>query len=141
MRIVLDTNVVLSALLWHGTPYQLLLSIRQRSDVLLYSSLVLLEELADVLTRTSASKRLALIDKSAREVLADYIEAIELVEPTAVPRVIIADADDDHVIAAAVAAHADWIVSGDRKHLLPLGNHQGIAIIDAAEAVRRLASG
>ena len=141
MRIVLDTNVVLSALLWRGTPYQLLQNVRQRHDVQLYSSLMLLEELADVLTRTSASRRLALIAKHAREVLADYVEAIELVEPTSVPRVIIGDADDDHVIAAAVAAHADLIISGDRKHLLPLGNHQGIAIIDAAEAVKRLASG
>lgn len=48
---------------------------------------------------------------------------------------------DDQVIAAAVAARADLIVSGDRKHLLPLGSHQGIDIVDAAEAVRRIASG
>jgi predicted nucleic acid-binding protein len=44
------------------------------------------------------------------------------------------DADDDHVIAAAVAAQADLIVSGDRKHLLPLGTHAGIRIVAAAEA-------
>lgn len=51
------------------------------------------------------------------------------------------DVDDDQVIAAAVAARADLIVLGDRKHLLPLGSHQGIDIVDAAEAVRRIASG
>ena len=48
------------------------------------------------------------------------------------------DPDDDQVIAAAVAAHADLIVSGDRKHLLPLRNHAGIDIVDAAEAIRRI---
>ena len=43
-------------------------------------------------------------------------------------------------IAAEVeAARADLIVSGDRKHLLPLGSHQGIAIVEATEAVRRIA--
>jgi predicted nucleic acid-binding protein len=42
------------------------------------------------------------------------------------------------VIAAAVAAQADLIVSGDRKHLLPLGSHAGISIVDAAEALRRI---
>lgn len=141
MRIVLDTNVVLSALLWRGTPHHLLAAIGQRSSIQLYSSTALLEELADVLTRPSATKRLALIGRSAREVLADYVEAIELVEPATVPRVVIGDVDDDQVIAAAVAARADLIVSGDRKHLLPLGSHQGIEIIDAAEAIRRIASG
>lgn len=94
-----------------------------------------------VLTRPSATKRLALISRSAREVLADYVEAIKLVEPASVPRVVAGDDDDDQIIAAAVAARADLIVSGDRKHLLPLGSHQGIDIVDAAEAVRRIAAG
>jgi putative PIN family toxin of toxin-antitoxin system len=141
VRIVLDTNVVLSSLLWRGTPHHLLAAIAQRSGIQLYSSTALLEELADVLTRPSATKRLALIDRSAREVLADYVEAIDLVEPASVPRVVVGDVDDDQVIAAAVAARADLIVSGDRKHLLPLGSHQSIDIVDAAEAVRRIAAG
>ena len=136
MRIVLDTNVVLSALLWHGTPYRLLDAIQQRSSTQLYSSTALLEELTDVLTRPSATKRLALIEKTAATVLADYVEVIELIAPTTVPRVVPGDIDDDQVIAAAVAAEADLIVSGDRKHLLPLGSHAGIAIVDAAEALR-----
>ena len=49
--------------------------------------------------------------------------------------------DDKDVAAVAVAARADLIVSGDCKHLLPLGSHQGIDIVDAAEAVRRIDSG
>ena len=44
----------------------------------------------------------------------------------------------DHVIAAAVAARAELIVTGDRKHLLPIGSHQGIAIVTAREVVDRL---
>jgi uncharacterized protein len=136
VRIVLDTNVVLSALLWRGTPYRLLEAIGQRSSSQLYSSTALLEELTDVLTRPSAIKRLALIEKTAATVLADYVEVIELVAPTTVPRVVPGDIDDDQVIAAAVAAEANLIVSGDRKHLLPLGTHAGIAIVDVAEALR-----
>jgi len=49
------------------------------------------------------------------------------------------DADDDHVIVAAIAARAKLIVTGDRRHLLPIGTHQGIAIITAAEALLRIA--
>ena len=141
MRIVLDTNVVLSGLLWRGAPHDLLVTIGQRSSIHLYSSPALLEELADVLARPSATKRLALIDRSAHDVLADYVEAVELVEMANVPRVVGGDIDDDQVIAAAVAARADLLVSGDRKHLLPLDSHQGIDIVDAVEALRRITAG
>jgi len=140
VRIVLDTNVVLSALLWRGTPHHLLIAIARSPSIQLHGSTAMLEELTDVLARPSATRRLGLIGKSAREVLADYIDAITLVEPAIVPRVVIGDVDDDQVIAAAVAARADLIVSGDRKHLLSLGSHQGIEIVSAAEALRRIAS-
>ena len=138
MRIVLDTNVVLSALLWRGTPYQLLEAIRNRSETRLFTSPALLDELAGVLTRSSPTKRLAVIGKTARAVLADYVEAAEVVEPEHVPRVVPNDADDDQVIAAAVTAGADWIVSGD-VDLLSMGSYQGIPIITAAQAVEQIA--
>jgi len=56
-----------------------------------------------------------------------------------VPRVVRNDPDDDHVLACALAAQANLIVSGDRKHLLPLGSYQGIDIVTAAEALKRFA--
>lgn len=136
MRIVLDTNVVMSALLWRGPPYRLLAAIRQRTRMQLYSSTVLLEELTDVLTRPAATKQLTAIGKAAREVLADYLEAIELVEPTELPRVV-RDPDDDHVLACALAAQADLIVTGD-SDLLDLNGFQNIPIVTAAEALRRI---
>ena len=134
MRLVLDTNVVFSALLWRGKPYALLQALRQLSGFQLFSSPVLVAELADVLSRPSATKQLALIERQARDVLADYVLAVDLVEPATVPRVVPTDADDDHVIAAAVAAQADLIVSGD-SDLLNLANHQGIRIVTAAQAL------
>ena len=137
MRIVLDTNVALSALLWRGKPYQLLEAIRQRSDIRLFSSPTLLAELADVLSRPSPTKQLAVIGRSARAVLADYIAVVEIVEPLNVPRVVPTDADDDHVIAAAVTANATLIVSGD-SDLLSMGSHQGIDILSAAMAVEQI---
>lgn len=137
MRIVLDTNVVLSALLWRGMPYRLLDAIRSRGEARLFTSPALLDELADVLTRPSATKRLAVIGKAAREVLTDYVDAVEVVEPEHVPRVVPNDADDDQVIAAALAAGADWIVSGDAD-LLAMGSHQGIPIIAAALAMEQI---
>ena len=129
--------MVLSALLWRGTPHQLLTAIGQQPSVQLNSSAALLDELADVLTRPSATKRLAVIGKTAREVLSDYVEVLELVEPTTVPRVVLGDPDDDQVLAVALAAHADLIVSGD-SDLLNIASYQGIPIVTAAQAVQQI---
>jgi len=137
VRIVLDTNVVLSALLWRGTPYNLFQSIRQQEQVRLFTSAVLLEELAEVLIRPSPTKRLTIIGRTARDVLEDYFNVAEVVTPLATPSVIAADADDDHVIAAATESKADLIVSGDR-HLLALGVYQGIRTLTPTDALARL---
>lgn len=75
---------------------------------------------------------------SIAALVAQYTALVSLVAPASVPRVVADDADDDHVIAAAVAARAELIVTGDRKHLLPIGSHQGIAIVTAREVVERL---
>ena len=137
MRIVLDTNVVVSALLWRGTPYRLLDAIRSRRDARLLTSPALLDELARVLTRPSASMRLAAAGKTVHEALANYVDAVEIVEPEHVPRVVPDDADDDLVIAAALAAGADWIVSGDAD-LLSMKSHQEIPILTPTQAMQRL---
>jgi uncharacterized protein len=60
---------------------------------------------------------------------------VDLAAPTTTPRVVTNDIDDDHVIAAAVAARADFTTPGDR-HLLTLRSHQGIRIITPAEALQ-----
>jgi putative PIN family toxin of toxin-antitoxin system len=135
MRIVLDTNVALSALLWRGTPYALLRTVRRRPDLRLFASPALLTELADVLTRPVPTKRLSLIARAGQDVLADYREALEMVVPLSTPAVVAADPDDDPVIAAAVAAEADMLVSGDR-HLLVLDGYDKIRIVTPAEAFR-----
>ena len=106
---------------------------RQRQDHL-FTSPALLAELADVLTRPFAAKRLALLGRTGNELLADYAGFAEMVTPRRVPEVVIADPDDDQVIAAAVAAKADIIASGDH-HLLSLGTHQRIRILHPADVL------
>lgn len=88
-----------------------------------------------MLVRPLPSQRLVLIGRAAHDVLADYIDAVELVRPQSVPPVITADADDDHVLAAAVMAQADLLVSGDR-HLLTLRSYQNTRIVAPIEAIR-----
>lgn len=138
MRLVLDTNVVLSALVWRGTPHRLLTQIRQQLEIhRLFSSEALLTELAKVLNRPHLAEPLAAIDRSAADVLADYAQAVEIVTPAPLPPIITADPDDDQVLACALAAHVDAIVSGDAD-LLDLKNFQGIPILTAAQAIAKI---
>jgi predicted nucleic acid-binding protein len=99
---------------------------------------VLLGELANTLGYTKFTKRIESFGTSIAALAAQYAALVNPVAPASVLRVAANDADDDHVIAAAVAARAELIVTGDRKHLLPIGTHQGIAIVTAREVVDRL---
>ena len=62
MRLVLDTNIVLSGLLWRGAPHELLTHIKLTRTLQLVSSQIMLDELADVLTRKQCITRLATIE-------------------------------------------------------------------------------
>ena len=138
LRLVLDTNIVVAALLWNGPPRRLIELAIEGEAVELFSSPVLLDELAHTLGYAKFAGRIATFGTSIDALVEQYNALVSLVAPAAVPRVVINDADDDHVIAAAVAARAALIVTGDRKHLLPIGSHQGIAIVTAREVIDRL---
>lgn len=140
LRLVLDTNIVVSGLLWNG-PSRRLIELAIEGDVVeLYSSPMLLDELSHTLGYARFAVRIRAFGTSVGELVSQYASLVSLVIPVSVPRLVIGDADDDHVIAAAVAARAGLIVTGDRKHLLPIGSHQDIGIVTARAAIERLAA-
>jgi len=137
MRWVLDTNVVVSALLWGGKPY-LLLQKAVDGEVELFTSPSLVAELGDILVRRPhLTRKLADMGLTVSSVTSLYLNFAQVVTPLLVARVVPNDSDDDHVVACALSAIADAIVSGDR-HLLDLHEHQGISMITVAEAVKRI---
>ena len=137
MRAVLDTNVVVSGLIWRASPRQVLDAARDKR-LTLYTSGVLLDELAEVLSRPHLASVIAENHTSPAFLMQRYGMLAQIVGPAQTARVVAKDIDDDAVIACALAAQADWIVSGD-AHLLNLKHYQGMRIIDAAEALRALA--
>lgn len=132
---VLDTNVVISALLWHGTPRALFDAARD-GRVQLFTSAPLLEELTDVLERRRFETKIASSGLTVDALVDRYGLEARLVRPRAVT-VVRLDPDDDVVVGTALAAGAELIVSGD-SHLLGLKSHRNIAIVTAASALRKL---
>lgn len=140
MRLVLDTNVVASGLLWDGAPARLL-DAAQTGDLELFTSTRLLAELAGILARNKFAKSIAATDLPREELVLGYAELATVIAPAAIPPTIAADPSDDQVLACALTANADLIVSGD-KHLHNLGGkYNGIRIVRPAEAVSIIEAG
>jgi len=136
VRLVLDTNTVISALLWHGTPGKLV-DAAHANAVTLCTSAILLTELRGVLLRSKFSRQLEARQLTVDELVDGYAALNIIVTPAVIPPTIINDSADDAVLACALAAKADWIVSGDR-HLLELGEFQSIPIVTASVVVQRV---
>lgn len=139
MRVVLDTNTLVSAILSPIGPPRWLLDDARAQVFELCSSPVLMAELLDVVSREKFAKRLAAAELTPLGIVSEIRRLAIMAAPADVPRVVINDADGDHVLACAITAQADLIISGDR-HLLGLGgSYQGIAIVTPAQAVQRIA--
>lgn len=138
MRLVLDTNTVVSGLLWNGAEHALLAAAGVRSDVALYSSPPLLAELAEVLSRPRLATAVAASGLTPDMLMYCYLDVVVVVAPADIAPVVLADPDDDQVLACALAARADFVVSGD-SDLRNLKSYQGIPIVAAAEGLRRIA--
>ena len=140
MRVVLDTNVVASGFLWGGIPRQLLQAARD-NQLRLFTSTTLLLELSDILGRAKFAHKLAAAQLSIDQLVERYVLLTTVVHPAVITPAILDDPDDDHVLACAIAAAAELIVSGD-KHLHSLGGqYQGIPIVQPAEAVKIIEAG
>ncbi len=120
MRLVLDTNVLVAALVADGLCRDL---VRRRvRDHELFTSEPLLKELTTTLRWKFGVKAAEI------PLLEEYRRRANLVEPAALTAPVSRDPDDDMVLATTIAAKADLIITGD-DDLLCLKSHQGIRIL------------
>ena len=125
MRVVLDTNVIVSGLNFPGNERMVLeLALRGRFE--LFLSWFILGEVSGVLTRKFGWDQ----ERTVRAVSA-LQNAATIVEPARLEEVIADGHADNRVLECAVAANADYLVTGDRRHLLPIGEHRGTGIVNA----------
>ena len=127
---------VVSGLLW-GTAPRALIDAAVEQRIALFTCAALIEELAGVLPRRKFAQRL--IDKqlSIAALIERYSALTQIIEPATVSGPVSVDADDDVVLATALAARAELIVSQDR-HLRNVKHFHRIPIVNATAALQRI---
>jgi uncharacterized protein len=127
MRVVLDTNVWLSGLLWGGVPDQVLQLVEQ-NQVEAIGSEEILDELRRTLQRPKLQKRLMQLELTADTVMLviQQVMTIVRVEPLEIPG--LRDPKDAIILASAVSGGARFVITGDQD-LLVLREYSGIRIV------------
>ena len=128
MRIVLDTNVLISALSFPDSKPDEILSHIRRGEIELFTSEFILSELGRVLNNKFR------FTKSETEARLRAIRGVaHLVTPTERLTLVTAKDDDNRILECAVTAQVEFLVTGDKQHLLPLGSYGGIKIVSPAQ--------
>ena len=132
-KVVLDTNVLISSLLKAKSKARDIYRLVLRGEIELYTSACLINELSKVLEYPKFK-----FEKLQKEVFLKNLTrvAIILANPKLKINVIKEDPPDNKFLECAVEAKADYLISGDNKHLLPLKNFQGIKIISPSEFLK-----
>ena len=127
MRIVLDTNVIISAFFWNGPPRMVYNLVRNGSLTMVFS-----QELENEFIRVLLYPQFGLSNAELIPFLRDLRTYAEYAEVSDHIAVITADPTDNMVLECAVGGSADYIISGDR-HLLDVSSFRGIPIMKSKE--------
>lgn len=130
-KIVLDTNVTISALFWGGPPRDIYELIRSGKLTMLVS-----EEMEHELIRVLGYDKFGLSAAEIMPLISNILTHAYPITPLQTLHVIAADPTDNIFLECAVEGGADYIVSGD-KHLLDLVEYKGIPIVRARDLMAR----
>jgi len=125
-RVVIDTNIYISAVFWGGKPREVV-DLGRDENILVFTSLDINGEI-----REKLKTKFGLNDEEVDRILLDFSTFTVPVKVTKRIQVVSDDPDDDKFIECALSCDADFIISGD-KHLLKMKEYAGIKIFKAKE--------
>ena len=134
LRVVLDTNVLISAILFGGKPRQILEK-AIRGEIRLCISEPILEELKGVLQRSKFDYSPEMI----QVILTELTGIADFVNPSKTIDVVLEDPEDNRILECAVEAEANYIITGD-FHLLKLSRYRNIEVVNAVAFLEKLSS-
>jgi putative PIN family toxin of toxin-antitoxin system len=127
MRIVLDTNVIISALLWKGLPNRILKLIEEGRLTLCINEFIL-DELINVLGRPKFKSRIEELNTSVDELIAGILKISEIFPDLKIASVVKDDLEDNWILSCALISKSRYIVTGD-PHLLKIKKFHNIIIL------------
>jgi putative PIN family toxin of toxin-antitoxin system len=130
IKIVADTNILISALIYGGVCEEVLKLVREKSLELLISPEIL-AEFAEVLYR-----KFKFSPEKVKEAILQIKEISTLVYPVKRLNIVKQHDSDNRILECAVEGKAQYIISGDEHHLLPLRKYRGIKILNPAEFLK-----
>jgi putative PIN family toxin of toxin-antitoxin system len=131
-RVVIDTNVFVSGLNFAGKPGEVL-ELFIRGDIEVIISPFILSEIERILR-----ERFDWIKGNIHRVLNRIKRQTILVHPKLKVTIIKRKDDDNRILECAIEGKVQYLISGDRKHLLPLKEYKGIKILSPAEFLKLL---
>ncbi|MBI5075808.1 MAG: putative toxin-antitoxin system toxin component, PIN family [Nitrospirae bacterium] len=134
-KVVIDSNVLVSAFGWHGTPEEIVL-LATTGEISNFTSTAMLSELV----RVVGYQKLRFPESLQAEIIETVFTSSSLVNMTEPLKVINSDPADNRVLECAVAACVDFIISGD-KHLLDLKKFGGIEIVTPEDFLLKTGKG
>lgn len=129
-KVVFDTNIFISAIIFGGNP-RLLLELARKKAIRLYTSKTLLFELAQKL-----KLKFDWSNEEISDVITGIIRFVEIVTPHQQIHAIKDDPSDNRVLEVAAHVDANYIISGDKKHILPLVKFRNAIILTAQEFLK-----
>lgn len=132
VSVTADTNIYISGLHFGGKPRRFL-DLARAGVFRLDISEPIKSEILRVLREDFAYS-----DEALRDVQERIERMTQSVTPSETLETIKADPSDNRILECASAAKSDYIVTGDKRHILPLGSHAGIPIVKVAEFLQQL---
>lgn len=127
-KVVLDTNIYLSALIFPGSAPEEVLSLGKTRKIQIYISSFILSEIKNILVI-----KFDYSDDYAKKIIDEILKFTILVEPNVRIDIIKEKKDDNRILECAVSAKADFLISGDKKHILIHKKIRTTCIVSARE--------
>lgn len=139
MKVVLDTNVWVSAWLWRGIPGNMI-RLGRTGEITICTSEPLLAELENTLSYEKFEQKIQSLNFTKERLMIGTRELSKIYVISELNLLELRDPDDSIVLATAIAAKADVIITGDRD-LLVLAEYQGINIMTTTDFLQRYFEG
>jgi len=133
MKVVLDTNIYLSGLIFPNSKPAFILYLARQRKFELYGSDFIINEI-----QRNLALKFGYDEKTVEQFIKEILKFIKIIIPKKKINLIKEKKDDNRILECAFCADADYLITGDKKHILPLSKIGRTKIISAADFIKEL---